>query len=349
MLHQALHFLLECIQGPCLCNQRALIDSNVVKALEPVFRISMKTDQKEELKKQHFKVADDAVKICIGLIDGDKPRQNFPFTSVVLNNINFLAVINMMIEGFKEWKTNKKVYQYSSLTFSGFDAYILLVTLQNNSDHAVRFIKEAWGKIATKKSGMKQEEQASQKKGNKAPSTREANEANVREISNAQKREERQLRRFYEARTLSIEIANERGELQIARFPRIPLCYSLSARRKRKFLAKVDITSHQSKVKELFQEFYPFLKRSEGHHAMQKKTWLQVVRCVYDYRDHIHAFFYLWMVALNVLLLINAQPYADEYMIEPEMLGMWNNVAHAEAFWIISWFLIVALTLEVLQ
>ena len=46
-----------------------------------------------------LKRAGDAVRICMGLIDGDKQNLDYPFTSLVVHNINFEAVIKLMVVG----------------------------------------------------------------------------------------------------------------------------------------------------------------------------------------------------------------------------------------------------------
>ena len=312
MLDNALDFLHECIQGPCLENQKILIDSNIVGALHIIFSTSKNKDKFCKSTTQAHKLlrlTDDAVKICIGLIDGDKPSADYPFTSSVVNQIDFKAVINLMIEGFKDWEKRgkEKADEYSKITLSGFDAYRLLATVLYNSEYAASLIKEAWKQL-------------------------NATDTVVN------------TRKFYENRTLSIEIANEHGELEIIRFPKVPICDSLLKERKKHFIANVDRSSTHSKVNAFFQQFDSFLQRLEGTRALKKHMCLQ---SVHQYRTWIYTINTMMMFALNIVLLITAKPYDDEYKIEPKRLGMWMDIDNVQVFKILSYILIAMLAFTV--
>ena len=320
MLDHALDFLYECIEGPCLQNQQILIDSNIVEALHIIFSTCNNKDKfcKSTTQKQLLlKLTDDAVNICIGLIDGDKPSADYPFTSSVVNQIDFKAVIDLMIEGFKDW--DGKADEYSKITLSGFDAYRLLATLKYNSEYAARLIEEAW---------------------KNANNTLKFVEANRDEDTDTVVK----TRKFYENRTLSIEIANEYGELEIIRFPKVPICDSLLKERKKHFIANVDRSSTHSKVNAFFQQFDSFLQRLEGTRALKKHMCLQ---SVHQYRTWIYTINTMMMFALNIVLLITAKPYDDEYKIEPKRLGMWMDIDNVQVFNILSYILIAMLAFTV--
>ena len=157
MSDKALDFLYECIQGPCESNQKLLVDRKVTDALRVVLEAATGTHYltNEPKRRELLKRAGDAVQICIGLLDGDKPEMDYPFTSLVVHNINFEAVIKVAVEGYKDsLRSASKQHAevegglgYSDLTMCGFDASNLLTAIAAHSAYGNELIERAWENI----------------------------------------------------------------------------------------------------------------------------------------------------------------------------------------------------------
>ena len=157
MSDKGLDFLYECIQGPCESNQKLLVDRKVTDALRVVLEAATGTHYftNQPKRKELLKRAGDAIQICIGLIDGDKAEMDFPFTSLVVHNINFEAVIKVAVEGYKESvRSASKVHAgndcglgYPDLTMCGFDAFNLLTAIATHSAYGKELIEQAWESI----------------------------------------------------------------------------------------------------------------------------------------------------------------------------------------------------------
>ena len=407
MSDNALDFLYECIQGPCESNQKLLVDRKITDALKIILDTSTGTYYlTDNLKREELlKRAGDAVQICIGLIEGDKPALHYPFTSLIVHNISFEAVIKLMVEGYKHQVRSVGVMGYPDLTVCGFEAYKLLTQIGLNSDYGAELISQAWknvhdtiDKVSLEKrfqdvdnAELKAHEIglenlnrddfvnllnalhhtdyaficSDKNLDGKQFADMEAQDFqnlvvdkdNVQEdIRNRlEERAERifqqirsefplqrprraccscffqkknividysnltnKTKKFYESRTLSIEVANKNDELERVYFPKLPLCDSLPEPAKESFHDKVDRSSSHTKTRAFFQEFRALLLQTENAHQVKKNGCLS---CLNDHLQTLYMITFIMMIVLNLALMIIFDPRSEQAH-KRETMGM---------------------------
>merc|ERR1719460_3122827 len=117
------------------------------------------------------------------------------------------------------------------------------------------------------------------------------------------------VKRFFQTRTLSMEVINEDRELEQVHFPKLPVCDHLSKSVREQFKWDVNRDSTHAKVAEFFQCF-PSMLESMQHEAKQSHN--KLLKCLAKSLPAAHQIKFILILLANVLMMLVVQPDVDD-------------------------------------